>query len=482
MNNISVSRRRFLLGGTAALLVAGCSTRRGSSGSRGEEVPRPTTAQQLLKAPLFYVAHRGSGDNWTEHSLDAYRRSLRAGAHAVEISVSTTKDGVLVCHHDPNTLRLTGVDRIIADTTWKTLSSMRLDARQWLGPKASTQPISRLEDVLEALGPTNLALVEDKAGTSTEALLDMLDSQERSTERFVWKQWAPASQYRAADERGYATWGYLTSNIVDRVGEFAGRFDALGVQTTSSDADIATVVAAGRPVIAYEVHDRSSRDRLQKLGVTGMMCSNISYVLQDKKGATSDAFATGLRSFGDLPAAVDEGWSAQPLIQPAQASVRFGGDPRTSYLMGSMCPVRPEPYRLSFQMRWPDGLPNTADHAGVAFALESDAPYVIKRKSATGGYHAVVRANGTMEILERDAGAVDATPLASVKTGPVEPGEWMKLDVLVDQVKLTFSRAGDPAWTISVDDNSHRGGFLRLCKNYDNSTPVEFSAVTVRDA
>ena len=69
----------------------------------------PFTVASLLAAPSFFVAHRGSGDNWPEHTMRAYKGSAAAGLKAIEVSVSATSDGVLVCHHDLNTQRVTGI-------------------------------------------------------------------------------------------------------------------------------------------------------------------------------------------------------------------------------------------------------------------------------------------------------------------------------------------------------------------------------------
>ena len=113
-------RRRTLLGGGLAALVssAGCRT----------ELPRTTwTIADLVADDPFYVAHRGGGDNWPEMTAYAYSQAARLPyVGAIEISVCLSADGVLVCSHDPTTLRVTGTDLRIADQPWSVLSRLKV--------------------------------------------------------------------------------------------------------------------------------------------------------------------------------------------------------------------------------------------------------------------------------------------------------------------------------------------------------------------
>jgi glycerophosphoryl diester phosphodiesterase len=59
------------------------------------------------------IAHRGASRAEPENTIAAFERAASMGAHAVELDVRRTRDGVLVVHHDP---RLPG-RRVIAETT-----------------------------------------------------------------------------------------------------------------------------------------------------------------------------------------------------------------------------------------------------------------------------------------------------------------------------------------------------------------------------
>ncbi len=47
------------------------------------------------------IAHRGASKVELENTLAAFRRAVSMGAHAVELDVRRTRDGVLVVHHNP---------------------------------------------------------------------------------------------------------------------------------------------------------------------------------------------------------------------------------------------------------------------------------------------------------------------------------------------------------------------------------------------
>ena len=53
------------------------------------------------KKPLL-VAHRGASGYAPEHTLAAYELAIAQGADFVEQDLQVTKDGVLICLHDPD--------------------------------------------------------------------------------------------------------------------------------------------------------------------------------------------------------------------------------------------------------------------------------------------------------------------------------------------------------------------------------------------
>lgn len=473
-----LSRRMFLAGTSGAVLLVGCSA--------PAPEPRPVyTVDGVLADPVFYVAHRGSMDNWPEHTAEAYAQSVAAGARAIEISLSRTADGVLVCHHDLNTLRMTGVDRVIAESTFEELTRLQNNARPWLGPNSFLLPIPRLRDVLDKHAANAVIFIEDKQGDNAPALLDLMDSYPDSTEHFVWKQPALSDVPAEVSRRGYTTWGYLTEDdfgFAERTSltGLAERYDLLGIHHAAPDDLIRKVVGLKKPVIVWEVHRRSQRDRLVDLGVRGMMCSNIPYITTTTARATSDIFAAGLRGDGDLPWAL--AWTHQPEIDSSASLIRLSHEDKASYCMGSLCPVPTADYSITFEMRWPEALPREGDHAGIAFGQRDDSVYRVREPSPTGGYHLIVRRDGTFALFGRVAEAVDGYEVGSAPTAKPVPGEWMsfRIDVSAEDVRCTRLDAGGGTFTARTD--VYRGGYFSLCRNYYEYPPVEFRGISVARA
>ncbi|WP_264355343.1 glycerophosphodiester phosphodiesterase [Pseudarthrobacter sp. MM222] len=425
------------------------------------------------------MAHRGSGDNWPEHTMRAYLQSTKAGVPALEVSVNSTSDGVLVCHHDQNALRVTGQDRDVAELTYAELSALRVDARGWLGPATGLEPIPTVREVLDRFASSHVIFIEDKQGTNTVALLDLMDSYPASTEHFVWKQPAPALQVAEASARGYKTWGYFMPDTEPRLDELATRFDYLGIHHSADDGTISKAVSYNKPVICWEIHTRSACDRVTSLGVQGVMCANVPYVMSTGPAETQDRFSTGERAAGDLPWTVDQGWDAQPTVDAASASVLLDKDQNFSYRLGSMGPVTREMHSLAFDMCWPKELPSELLHAGIAFGQQDDSPYRVLLPSSVGGYHLIIRPAGELVLYRRDPGNPAGTRLQSIMTAPVRAAEWMRFKIEVTPASLRFSRLDGTGWSGMTMDREYRGGYVSLCKDYPDPVPVQFRNVSI---
>ena len=123
------------------------------------------------------VAHRGASGYAPEHTLSAYRLALEQGADFVEQDLAVTKDGVLICIHDPTLERTTNVEEVFpnrsSQVTWEgktvqgwfandfTLAEIKqLDAGSWFDPKFKGERIPTFEEAV--------ALIRGKAGMYPE--------------------------------------------------------------------------------------------------------------------------------------------------------------------------------------------------------------------------------------------------------------------------------------------------------------------------
>ena len=90
------------------------------------------------------VAHRGASAYAPEHTLAAYDLAITQGADFVEQDLAVTKDGVLICLHDPSLARTTDVEQRFPDRS----TTVTLEGRQrrvWLANDFTLAEIKTLD-------------------------------------------------------------------------------------------------------------------------------------------------------------------------------------------------------------------------------------------------------------------------------------------------------------------------------------------------
>lgn len=242
-----------------------------------EVMPHGQKVEHLIQSPTFRIAHRGGGASWPEMTMRAYTNAVRAGAPALEVSVQRSNDGVFVCHHDTSTLRMTGVNHTIATTSWGVLEPLMNTAANTTDITQPTQPMARLEEVLDAYASSHTLFVELKEPNTTAAvneLLDLLDSY-NATDRIVWKGFPlRGDKATLAKARGYTTWGYYFGAEIDQHGTNGGPWDLIGLDLPATGAQWATAVATGKKVIAHStINTDADIAAAVALGASGVMLS-----------------------------------------------------------------------------------------------------------------------------------------------------------------------------------------------------------------
>src|SRR3954464_8940388 len=86
-NSLRKLTRRFVTACFIAIALAGAKTR----------ADEPT--------PFHIQAHRGAGESFPENTLESFEWSWKHGV-TPESDLRTTKDGKIVCFHDPNLKRV----------------------------------------------------------------------------------------------------------------------------------------------------------------------------------------------------------------------------------------------------------------------------------------------------------------------------------------------------------------------------------------
>ena len=131
-----------------------------------------------MKKPLL-IAHRGASGYAPEHTLAGYQLAIEQGADFVEQDLQVTKDGALICLHDPDLERTTNVAEVFPDRAtlrdplatgtpkrgWYTIDFTlaeikRLDAGSWFNranpfaanPAYVGQRVPTMEETIKLVG------------------------------------------------------------------------------------------------------------------------------------------------------------------------------------------------------------------------------------------------------------------------------------------------------------------------------------------
>jgi glycerophosphoryl diester phosphodiesterase len=137
----------------------------------------PTNARNRSRQTV--IGHRGASAYAPEHTLAAYELAIRQGADAVEQDLHVTRDGALVCLHDPTLERTTDVRERFPDRGRDVIDNGRparhwfvhdfdlaeiaqLDAGAWFGAAFARARVPTFPEVLDWVGDRATLLVELK--------------------------------------------------------------------------------------------------------------------------------------------------------------------------------------------------------------------------------------------------------------------------------------------------------------------------------
>lgn len=433
---------------------------------------------QLTAQSLFYVAHRGSGGEFPEHTLEAYESAVAAGARAIEVSVRLTADGVPVCIHDEDLARTTYSTGNVSDWNYAALKHKVLtNGKLLLGQGRADAPIPTLRQVLDRFLGRVVIFLEAKSNPSVPVVQQILtDFYPQAKDSVVWKNYYQATSWPWAKSNGFKTWAYVDAGTTDAQMDALDQslIDYWGVPTNMADLRIQAVVARGKPVIAWEVHRRSERDRLVSLGVKGMMCSELIYVRRTGPSRTADDFATQIKAPGDL-GTVNYDATMALKFDDTGSSAYINALPQRSVLMGSLSnPTPPAAYTIKFDMMF-EGAPPATEHAGIAFGKISDDLYRFSQANASGGYHMAIRGNGDMQLYTHNAGVTAGTQIGTTaSTTAPTAGGWMTFTVAITATNIVLTRTDlvTPV-SITVANTAFRGGYFHLSTGSVTSTSTK---------
>lgn len=228
----------------------------------------------LLSAPkACALAHRGGALEGEENTLPAFAQAQALGFTHAELDVHTTRDNVVVIHHDADLARLCSDPRRIAELDHAELKSVRTHG----GAEIPT-----LEAFLHEF-PKMFAVIEVKTRRAIDPLCDLilrLGAMERicisgfdeaSTQDAIGRLgpdllWSPAhGQVARLWARG---WGLRVPLTAFRVVQVPVRWRGVAVVTPRF---VRAAHAAGVCVQVWTVNDSAEMIRLLDMGVDGLI-------------------------------------------------------------------------------------------------------------------------------------------------------------------------------------------------------------------
>ena len=460
----------------AGLLIDGSSAAVAKTTSGALTVTNATVSSWVkTRGSRYYIGHRGSGDVYPEHSLEGYRAAAAAGAQCLEVSVEMTSDGQLICMHDATYDRTTTAKGVAAGLPAAVLRGVRLSAPQ-LGPAWAVEPrpgVPFLSDVLDALGGKVVLCIEAKQDAAYPSMMAMIEARGLKASVVV-KAFYSSGRIPQARASGYPVFAYFGAEndlSTARINTLASQLDPSndyiilpnsGKNGYIDSGLVRDAVATGVPVWVYASHRRVDAQHFFALGCTGIVGSSYQYLATTAPVASTDAWSFGAISPGEMtrdPASVTyaPNWSNNEIHLGAQGPQHF-------LTLGQLGPLAKAgaAYTIKFEASWL-ALPSAlTENMTLAFGHADDA-YYQHRSGLGGGYHALLRADGRLELFRHDDGRTNGTSLAASLQSPAPtPGQWLKFQLEVTPTRITWSRTDVAGATVSATDHTYRGGYLHI--------------------
>ena len=137
-----------------------------------------------LPAAPFIVAHRGASAEAPENTLPAFVLAWKQGADAIEGDFRLTADGRIVCFHDADTNKITGLKRVVATRTLAELQELDVGVKKAEAFRGTRIPT--LEGVLATVPAGKKIYIEIKTGPEIiPALIKILDASGLDADQLV---------------------------------------------------------------------------------------------------------------------------------------------------------------------------------------------------------------------------------------------------------------------------------------------------------
>lgn len=118
------------------------------------------------------IAHRGASGIAPENTCAAFKKATEIGVDAVELDLHGTIDDEIVAIHDPTLDRTTNISGYTNQTTLNTIK--QADAGTWFNPQYAGETVPTLEEALDCIAGTTIAVLEIKDAKITESVVQKI--------------------------------------------------------------------------------------------------------------------------------------------------------------------------------------------------------------------------------------------------------------------------------------------------------------------
>jgi glycerophosphoryl diester phosphodiesterase len=126
----------------------------------------------MVEPDEIIIAHRGESHDAPENTLAAINLAWKRNIKSVEIDIHLTKDNEIVAIHDYDTLRVSGIKKLVRESSLYELKC--LDAGSFKGTEWTGETIPTLNEVLETIPENGKLIIEIK---SDSKILDRLSNE-----------------------------------------------------------------------------------------------------------------------------------------------------------------------------------------------------------------------------------------------------------------------------------------------------------------
>lgn len=172
----------------------------------------------MIKSSFVNYAHRGASSYAPENTFASFYKGIILGANGIETDIQSTRDGVLVLHHDDTLTRICGLDKKVSDLTLKELRE--LDFGCYFSDKYAGEKIVTLIDFLTYFSSKNISFALEIKQESIEEEAYDIANRFLSKEQYFFTSFSLKSVLKLAKTEYSPRLGYLSQSFdLDTISE-----------------------------------------------------------------------------------------------------------------------------------------------------------------------------------------------------------------------------------------------------------------------